>query len=129
MALEAARKFPDRFRSMGRLLLNSPQARELLPKWLEQPGIVGVRHTFNGAQTSWLTDGTADWFWSAAAKSGIPVMTPTAGRAAEFLRVVERNPDLIFIIDHMGISEDIAKGDVIHKVANIKNHKSKESKI
>jgi predicted TIM-barrel fold metal-dependent hydrolase len=107
--MEAARRFPDRFRSMGRLLLNSPQSRELLPKWLEQPGIVGVRHTFNGAQTSWLTDGTADWFWPAAARYGIPVMTPTAGRAPDFLRIVERNPDLIFIIDHMGISEDIAK--------------------
>jgi len=107
--MEAARKFPDRFRSMGRILLNSPLAPALLPKWLEQPGIVGVRLTFNGAQTSWLTDGTADWFWPAAAKSGIPVMTPTPGRAPEFLRIVERNPDLIFIIDHMGISEDIAK--------------------
>jgi len=107
--MEAARKFPDRFRSMGRILLNGPQAPALLPKWLEQPGIVGVRLTFNGAQTSWLTDGTADWFWPAAAKYGIPVMTPTAGRAQEFLRIVERNPDLIFIIDHMGISEDIAK--------------------
>jgi predicted TIM-barrel fold metal-dependent hydrolase len=107
--MEAARKFPDRFRSMGRIPLNSPQAPGLLPKWLEQPGIVGVRLTFNGAQTSWLTDGTADWFWPAAAKYGIPVMTPTAGRAAEFLRIVERNPDLIFIIDHMGISDEIAK--------------------
>jgi predicted TIM-barrel fold metal-dependent hydrolase len=107
--MEAAKKFPNRFASMGRILLNSPQAPALLPKWLEQPGILGVRHTFNGAQSSWLTDGTADWFWPAAAKHAIPVMTPTSGRAPDFLRIVERNPDLIFIIDHMGISEEIAK--------------------
>jgi predicted TIM-barrel fold metal-dependent hydrolase len=90
-------------------VLNNPQNAALLPKWREQPGMRGIRLTFNGAQTSWLTDGTADWFWPAAAKNGIPVMTPTVGRAADFLRVVERNPDLFFIIDHMGISEDIAK--------------------
>jgi len=107
--MEAAKKFPNRFGSMGRILLNSPQAPALLPKWLEQPGILGIRHTFNGTQSSWLTDGTADWFWPAAAKHGIPVMTPTSGRAPDFLRIVERNPDLIFIIDHMGISEEIAK--------------------
>jgi predicted TIM-barrel fold metal-dependent hydrolase len=108
-ALEAARKYPNRFAMMGRILLNNPQNAALLPKWREQPGMRGIRLTFNGAQTSWLTDGTADWFWPAAAKNAIPVMTPTVGRAADFLRVVERNPELVFIIDHMGISEEVAK--------------------
>jgi predicted TIM-barrel fold metal-dependent hydrolase len=108
-ALEAARKYPNRFAVMGRILLGSKQAPGLLATWRDQPGMLGIRHTFNGAQTSWLTDGTADWFWPAAAKAGIPVMTPTVGRAPEFLRIVERNPDLIFIIDHMGISDELAK--------------------
>jgi predicted TIM-barrel fold metal-dependent hydrolase len=108
-ALEAARKYPNRFAVMGRILLSDPRSPEMLPKWRDQPGMLGVRHTFNGAQTSWLTDGTADWFWPTAAKLGIPVMTPTLGRAPQFLRIVERNPDLIFIIDHMGISEEVAK--------------------
>jgi predicted TIM-barrel fold metal-dependent hydrolase len=108
-ALEAAKKFPSRFGVMGRILLNDPQAPGRLATWKQQPGMLGVRHTFNGAQTNWLTDGTADWFWPAAAKLGIPVMTPTSGRPKDFLRVVERNPELIFIIDHMGLSEDIAK--------------------
>ena len=80
-ALEAARKYPNRFGVMGRILLGSKQSPGLLATWRDQPGMLGVRHTFNGAQTSWLTDGTADWFWPAAAKAGIPVMTPTVGRA------------------------------------------------
>jgi predicted TIM-barrel fold metal-dependent hydrolase len=108
-ALEAAGKYPNRFGVMGRIPLNNPRNAELLPTWRNQPGMLGVRLTFNGEQTSWLTDGTADWFWPAAAKARIPVMTPTVGRAPDFLRVVERNPDLIFIIDHMGISEEAAK--------------------
>ena len=36
-------------------------------------------------------------------------MTSTAGRARDFLRIVERNPDLVFIIDHMNLSDETAK--------------------
>src|SRR5262249_19866799 len=80
-AREAAKKGPHRFAVMGRLRLDDPKPKDLLPAWRDQPGMLGVRHTFNRLQTGWLTDGTADWFWPAAAKAGIPVMTPTAGRA------------------------------------------------
>jgi predicted TIM-barrel fold metal-dependent hydrolase len=107
-ALEAAEKFPDRFAVMGRILLNSPQAPALLPKWKEQKGMVGIRLTFNGAEASWLTDGTADWFWPAAEKAGVPVMF-FGGRMAEFGRIAERHPQLALIIDHMGLSLEIAK--------------------
>src|SRR6266436_6039545 len=100
-AMEAAKKWPHRFAVMGRLRLDDPKSKDLLATWKDQPGMLGVRHTFNRAQTGWLTDGTADWFWPAAGKAGIPIMTPTAGRAKDFLRVCERNPDLVFIIDHM----------------------------
>jgi predicted TIM-barrel fold metal-dependent hydrolase len=117
-ALEAAKKFPSRFGVMGRILLNDPQAPGRLATWKQQPGMLGVRHTFNGAQTNWLTDGTADWFWPAAAKAGIPVMTPTSGRAGEFQKISERNPELTFIIDHMGLSEDmVTKGTLPQAVA------------
>ena len=118
-ALEAARKFPNRFGVMGRILLNDPQSPARLTTWKQQPGMLGVRHTFNGAQTNWLTDGTADWFWPAAAKLGIPVMTTIGGRAKIYLGLVERNPELVFIIDHMGLSDDSAKaGGLADAVTN-----------
>lgn len=112
-ALEAAKKYPHRFAVMGRLLLNSPQAPTLLATWRKRPGMLGVRHTFIGAQAGWLTDGTADWFWPAAAKAGIPVMTPTSGVAPVLQRIAERNPELILIIDHLGISEDMTKAGTL----------------
>ena len=119
-AMEAAKKWPKRFAVMGRLRLDDPKSKELLATWKEQPGMLGVRHTFNRMQTGWLTDGTADWFWPAAAKAGIPVMTPTAGRARDFLRIVERNPDLVFIIDHMNVSDDTAKaGKIPEAIAEV----------
>ena len=112
-ALDAARRYPDRFAVMGRILLNSAQAPALLPTWRQQPGMLGIRLTFNGAQTNWLTDGTADWFWPAAAKAGIPVMTTIGGKAPVYQAIVERNPDLVFIIDHMGLSENGAKSGAL----------------
>ena len=119
-AMEAARKWPHRFAVMGRLRLDEPKSKELLATWKDQPGMLGVRHTFNRLQSGWLTDGTADWFWPAAAKAGIPVMTPTAGRARDFLRIVERNPDLIFIIDHMNLSDETAKaGKIPEAIAEV----------
>ncbi len=48
-ALEAVKRYPDRFAVMGRIPLENPKSAELLPKWKEQPGMRGVRVTFLGA--------------------------------------------------------------------------------
>src|SRR5262245_29565173 len=48
-ALEAARRHPDRFAVMGRIPLANPKSAELLPKWRDAPGMLGVRLTFLGA--------------------------------------------------------------------------------
>src|SRR5262249_10359846 len=112
-ALEAVRKFPGRFGIMGRIPLDQPQAAALLPKWRDQSGMLGIRAAFNGALASWLTDGTADWFWPAAESAGVPVMVFTNGKTFEFARIAERHPRLELIIDHMGLTTEIAKDRTI----------------
>jgi predicted TIM-barrel fold metal-dependent hydrolase len=107
--LEAARRYPDRFRVMGRIPLKNPQSAALLPKWKEQPGMLGVRVTFLGPAAAWLTDGTADWFWPAVEKAGLPVMFLTPGRSAAMARVAERHPQLTLIVDHMGVVGAVVK--------------------
>ena len=109
LALAAAKQYPDRFAVMGRITLNDPQAPALLPTWKQQPGMLGIRLTFNGAQVNWLSDGTADWLWPAAAKAGVPIMILVAGRQAEFARIAESNPGTTFILDHMALSADIVR--------------------
>jgi predicted TIM-barrel fold metal-dependent hydrolase len=60
-ALEAAKRYPNRFGIMGRIRLQDPKSAALLPTWKQQPGMLGVRLTFNTPQTlAWLSDGTAD---------------------------------------------------------------------
>jgi predicted TIM-barrel fold metal-dependent hydrolase len=109
-AIEAVKRYPNRFRIMGRIPLQDPKSAELLPKWKEQPGMVGVRLTFNNAQTiPWLSDGTADWFWPAAEKAGLPVMCFTPGISAKLAAIAEKHPQLPLILDHMGVSAALLK--------------------
>ncbi|HEY2136981.1 MAG TPA: amidohydrolase family protein [Xanthobacteraceae bacterium] len=109
--LEAARRYPERFRVMGRIPLEKPESAALLPKWKEQPGMLGVRLTFLGPQAAWATDGTADWFWPAAEKAGLPVFFLAPGNGAAFAPIAERHPGLNLVIDHMNLSLEIKQNN------------------
>ena len=104
-ALEAAKRYPNRFGVMGRIRLQDSKSAALLPTWKQQPGMLGVRLAFNTPPTvAWLSDGTADWFWPAAEKAGLPVMFLAGGEISRFARIAERHPQLTLIIDHMGLN-------------------------
>jgi len=81
----------------------------LLPKWKEQPGMVGVRLTFQAAMEKLLTEGHADWFWPLAEKYDLPVMFFAPGNIPKFAAIAERHPRLAMIIDHMSLNQDIAR--------------------
>jgi len=132
-ALEAARRYPSRFAVMGRIPLKNPQSAALLPKWKEQPGMVGVRVTFLGPAGAWLKDGTADWFWPEAEKAGLPVMFLTEGQSAAMATIAERHPRLPLIVDHMGITVDAVKqgrlADAIAQTASLARHPNVSVKL
>jgi predicted TIM-barrel fold metal-dependent hydrolase len=109
-AEEAVAKYPDRFGTMGRIHLDDPKARGLIATWKQQHNMFGIRLAFTPTTGKWLTDGTADWFWPAAEKAGIPVMF-LGGGMPNFARIAERQPQLQLIIDHMGLSIAIAQAD------------------
>jgi predicted TIM-barrel fold metal-dependent hydrolase len=121
--LEAAKRYPGRFAVMGRIPLKDPQSANLLPKWKEQPGMLGVRVTFLGPAAAWLSDGTADWFWPAAEKAGLPVMFLTNSQTSKFVQIAERHPRLVLIADHMGVVGDLVKegklADAINQTAQL----------
>lgn len=111
--LEAARRYPTRFHVMGRIPLQNPQSADLLPKWKEQPGMLGVRLLFNGTMAPWLSDGTADWFWPAAEKAQVPVMFFAPGQVSKFGPIAERHPRLTLIIDHMGLTAAMVQNNTV----------------
>src|SRR5215475_2167032 len=97
--IEAAKRYPDRFAVMGRIPLEKPQSAALLPKWKEQPGMLGVRVTFNNpTMIGWLS----------AEKAGLPVMFLAFGLLPKFAPIAERHPGLTLIIDHMGVNAVMA---------------------
>jgi L-fuconolactonase len=110
--LEAARRYPNRFRVMGRIPLKNPQSAALLPTWREQPGMLGVRLIFVGPSETWVKDGTADWFWPAAEKAQLPVMFFAPRQLSLFGPIAERHPELVLIIDHMGLRLDMNKDEI-----------------
>ena len=106
--LEAARRYPARFAVMGRINLRNPQSATLLPAWREKPGMLGVRLIFNSAATApLLSNGTIDWFWPAAEKAGVPVMCHAPELSQHLARIAERHPQLVLILDNMGLSQSL----------------------
>ncbi len=109
IALEAAETHPDRFAVMGRLPVESADASALVAL-KAQPGMLGARFTFHTAASHpWLTDGTADWLWTAAEEADIPLMVFVPGSAAVLEAVAEQHPGLRLILDHLALSQ--GKGD------------------
>jgi predicted TIM-barrel fold metal-dependent hydrolase len=105
--IEAAQRYPNRFAVMGRIPVQNPDSAKLLPKWKEQPGMLGIRLTFMREQASMLQ--YTDWVWPAAEKAGLPVMFLAPGNIPKFAPIAERHPGLPLIIDHMSLTLEIAQ--------------------
>jgi L-fuconolactonase len=114
-AIEAVNRYPDRFRVMGRIPLQNTESAKLLPKWKEQPGMLGVRVLFVGPRAPWLTDGSADWFWPAAEQAQLPVMFYAPGQVSRFAAIAERHPQLTLIMDHMGLHPSMLKDGTLNE--------------
>jgi predicted TIM-barrel fold metal-dependent hydrolase len=113
-ALEATRRYPKRFRIMGKLPLQDPKGAALLPKWREQPGMAGLRVIFNTPQTlPSLSNGSIDWLWAAAEKAELPIMCFAPAATAAVGRIAERHPGLQLILDHMGTAAAMAKDNTV----------------
>jgi predicted TIM-barrel fold metal-dependent hydrolase len=104
LALEAVRKYPDRFAVMGWFYLDDPNGRDLVAHWKERPGMLGLRFYFNERhKREWMTDGSLDWLWPAAERAGVPVALAAALFLPTVGRIAEHHPGLKLIVDHMAV--------------------------
>lgn len=105
IALQAAQARPDRFAVMGRIDQMDPATAKLFPRWLEQPGMLGIRLAFGHADL-WplLSAGHFNWIWTAAEKAGIPLMVLVPHLLVpEIDKVAERHPGLKIVMDHLSV--------------------------
>jgi predicted TIM-barrel fold metal-dependent hydrolase len=105
VAIEAARKYPDRFAIMGQFALDVPENRELIHGWRNQPGMMGLRWPFlQPPQQKMLRDGEVEWLWPAAEKEGLPLAMMGGLFLPKFREIAERHPNLKLLIDHCGLN-------------------------
>jgi predicted TIM-barrel fold metal-dependent hydrolase len=109
-AIDAAAAHPDRFAVMGRIALDRPESRGLIANWRAQPGMLGLRLVFNPEHRALLTEGTADWIWPAAERSGLPLMVLAPGLLDRLAEIAERHPSLRLVVDHLGAGRNV-KGE------------------
>ncbi len=70
LAVEAARRHPDRLAILGNFPLDAPASRGLVDGWKRRPGMLGLRFALlQPHQRTWPTDGTMDWLWPAAERA------------------------------------------------------------
>jgi predicted TIM-barrel fold metal-dependent hydrolase len=103
-ALEAATTHPNRFAVMGRFDPSVPANLDLLPTWLQQPHMLGIRVTFNAAHlVTGLDNGMFEPLWAACEQYSIPLMALFSGPLISYVpAIVEKYSGLPLIIDHMG---------------------------
>ena len=104
LALEAVRRYPNRFAILGRIAPGDPDRLEQLSTWTAQPGVCGLRYTFlKPIEKNWLEDGKLDWLWPAAEELGIPIALLADGYLSHVERIAETHPGLKLIVDHFGV--------------------------
>ncbi|MBS7701539.1 MULTISPECIES: amidohydrolase family protein [unclassified Chelatococcus] len=99
-AIEAARRYPDRFAVMGQFDFDDPDASRDLSNW-RRDGMLGIRRYFL-ADTTPLVDGSLDWLWRELTEHDLPFMSAAPGKMGLYVPILERHPDMRLIIDHSG---------------------------
>jgi predicted TIM-barrel fold metal-dependent hydrolase len=103
LAVEAARRHPDRLAILGNFPLDDPASRARVDGWKQRPGMLGLRFALlQPHQRTWPTDGTMDWLWPAAERAGLPIALLAATYLPTVGQIAERHPRLKLIIDHLG---------------------------
>src|SRR6266705_3272419 len=88
LAVEAARRHPDKFCILGHFDLESPDRENIIAHWRERPGMLGFRFTFNQPRQ----------------KACLPIGPLAGGNMAALGKIAERHPRLKLHIDHLGRS-------------------------
>jgi predicted TIM-barrel fold metal-dependent hydrolase len=104
LSIEAAKKYPDRFAVMGQFPPDNRDNEKLIPGWLDQPGMLGLRWAMlYREQPRQVKDGMFDWIWPAAEKAGVPVSLQAGVFLRKFRWIAQTHPQLTLIIDHCGL--------------------------
>lgn len=134
ISLQACRDYPGRFCIMPWVPLDDPdEGMKRLDAWKGEADIRGLRITFfNDEQRSWITDGTAEWYWDYAEKNDIPTAMFILTEKERVSELAIRHPGLRIVMDHLGVAGSL-RGDpmteAIEGVAKLAEHPNVSLKV
>ncbi|KUO53695.1 MAG: hypothetical protein APF78_05405 [Sphingomonadales bacterium BRH_c3] len=102
-SVEAARKWPERFRVVGRVEPFADDVEARMQAWAAEPMAVGIRLLL---KTEAEADGSSyDRILASAAENLMPVCVHCSGILPAMERMARRHPTVQLVIDHVGMHQ------------------------
>lgn len=103
-SLVAATEFSDRYTVTGFIDQTAAPNPQQIRDWCKQPGMSGLRLSFNSRdKQATITGGKVDWIWQAAESADVPIMVLIPGGVPLVGEVAQQYPHLRLCVDHLGI--------------------------
>jgi predicted TIM-barrel fold metal-dependent hydrolase len=100
---DVLKRYPGRFQAVCRVNPEDPKAPDQLSRLTEEQGFHGVRISPGaGVEGDWIRGSLMPPLWKRCAQLKVPmtILTPVT-RLADLVPLIEQNPELIVVIDHM----------------------------
>ena len=104
-AVEVQRKHPGRFALVKPVNPEDPAVADEIAAWKKQPGAVGIRAIVTTEPGRNPSDAGLDRVLREAVRQDFPVNILCWGNLDRGAAVIDRHPDVRFIIDHLGIMQ------------------------
>lgn len=104
-AREVHKAHPKRFGLIKPVDPDDPKLAETIADWAKTEGAVGVRIMLNRVASKDAADPGLNRVLAIAARHGLPVNLLAWGRLDQFRELVERNPETMIVLDHLGIQQ------------------------
>jgi len=105
----AVGRYPERFAGCGRIDHRAPDVEEQVARYRDKPGMLAIRTSIANWQNDTLTDdfqaGKLEPLFAACEKHRLPLFCSTHGHAKDLEPYVRAHPDLLFIVDHLGVPQ------------------------
>jgi predicted TIM-barrel fold metal-dependent hydrolase len=102
-AIEVQKAHPGRFALVKPVNPDDPAVADVVAEWKKVPGTVGIRIMLTPEANRAPDDPGLDRICKAAVKYDFPVNVLFWGNVDNGMKLIDRNPDTRFIVDHLGI--------------------------
>src|SRR5580704_13222498 len=102
-ALEVYNTYPDKFRVVTPVDATNPAIDDVVAKWAATPGARGIRIRMRDGLPMDADHPGLNRAFAAAAKHGLPVNLLCWGILDKGLPHIQRHPDTVIVIDHLGL--------------------------